>query len=82
MYMGWHKQGELLLCYLHLVDLFKTATSNTDEKWSLIFTLLSRHFDRDAVAECSFAFACCVHFILDAAVDDPELYLRPRNRIN
>lgn len=47
---------------------------------SFTCTFLSRHFDRDAVAERAFAFACRVHLVLDAAVDDPKLDLRPTKK--
>lgn len=43
---------------------------------SRVCTFLSGHLDWFPVAECSFAFPRCVHFVLDAAVDDPKLYLR------
>lgn len=42
-----------------------------------IFTFLSRHLDWGSIAKCSLSFTCCVHFIFDAAVDNPKLYLRP-----
>lgn len=47
---------------------------------SFIYTFLSGHFNRDAVAERAFAFARRVHFVLDAAVDDAKLDLRPGKR--
>lgn len=45
---------------------------------SFLDTFLSGHFNGDAVAERAFAFACRVHFVLDAAVDHPKLDLRTK----
>lgn len=38
-------------------------------------TFLARHFDGDSIAECSFAFASCVHLVLNAAVHHSKLDL-------
>lgn len=67
----------MLLWYrLHLVDWLQTATLQAGATCSGVCTFLSRHLDWFSVAECSFAFPRCVHFVLDAAVDDPKLNLR------
>lgn len=51
--------------------------AGTDPNW---LTVLFGHVDGLAVAEGSPTPARCVHFILHAAVNDPELYLRWRRR--
>lgn len=43
-------------------------------------TFLPGHFDGVSVAKRPFPFPCRVHFILDAAVDNPKLYLRAKGR--
>lgn len=73
----------ILLWYrLHLVDWLQTAALQSGETCSDVRTFLSGHLDGFPVAEGSFAFPRCVHFVFDAAVDDPKLYLRQAAKIN
>lgn len=65
----------LMQRWLHLVDILIPARLTGLSA----FTFLSRHFDRHTVAERPSPSARCVHFVLDAAVDNPKLYLKPRN---
>lgn len=55
----------------------RAPPAGTDTNW---LTVLFGHVDGLAVAEGSPTPARCVHFILHAAVNDPELYLRWRRR--